>query len=48
VAGFRQTMVLDLIERVVSLIVPNQKETDSALQPVAEQPAQQPPEELVI
>ena len=48
VAGFRQTMVLDLIERIVSLIVPDQKGTNSALQPVAEQPAQKPSEELVI
>jgi hypothetical protein len=48
VAGFRQSMVLDLIERIVSLIVPDQKGTSSALQPVAEQPAQQPSEELVI
>jgi hypothetical protein len=48
VAGFRQNMVLDLIERIISLIVPEQKETSSALQPVAEQPVQQPSEELVI
>jgi hypothetical protein len=48
VAGFRQSMVLDLIERIVSLIVPTQKGTSSALQPVAEQPAPQPSEELVI
>jgi hypothetical protein len=48
VAGFRQSMVLDLIERIVSLIVPGQTETNSALQPVSEQPVQQPSEELVI
>jgi hypothetical protein len=48
VAGFRQSMVLDLMERIISLIVPEQKETSSALQPVVEQPGQQPSEELVI
>lgn len=48
VAGFRQNMVLDLVERIVSLIVPSQPSTDSTLKPAAQQPVQQPPEELVI
>lgn len=48
VAGFRQNMVLDLVERIVSLIVPGRPETDSTLQPAVQQPIQQPPEELVI
>jgi len=48
VAGFRQNMVLDLMERVGSLIIPGQPEDKQALQSVAQQPLQQPPEELVI
>jgi hypothetical protein len=48
VAGFRQKMVLDLMERIGSLIVPGQPEEKQALQSVAQQPLQQPPEELVI
>ncbi len=48
VAGFRQNMVLDLVERIVSLIVPSQQSADSALQASVQQPIQQPPEELVI
>jgi hypothetical protein len=48
VAGFRQSMVLELIERVVSLIIPSQAKESPALQPVSQQPTQQPSEELVI
>ncbi len=48
VAGFRQNMVLDLVERIVSLIVPSRPDADSTLQPTVQQSIQQPPEELVI
>ncbi len=48
VAGFRQNMVLDLVERIVSLIVPSRPNADSSLQPAMQQPIQQTPEELVI
>jgi len=48
IAGFRQNMVLDLIERIIALIVPGQAaEQTQAL--TAYQPAsQQPPEEPMI
>ena len=48
IAGFRQTMVLDLIERIIALIVPGQAaEQPQAL--AAYQPASQhPPEEPMI
>ncbi len=48
IAGFRQNMVLDLIERIIALIIPGQAAEE---QPTltAYQPAnQQPPEELMI
>lgn len=48
VAGFRQNMVLDLVERIVALIVPSQQNPDSTLQAAVQQPIQHPPEELVI
>jgi hypothetical protein len=48
VAGFRQNMVLDLIERLVALILPGQPQDKSTLQTGVQQPVQQPPEELVI
>ncbi len=48
IAGFRQNMVLDLIERIIALIIPGQAEEEkptlSAYQPIN----QQPPEELMI
>lgn len=48
IAGFRQTMVLDLIERIIALIVPGKAE-DSPQALAAYQPAsQQPPEEPMI
>ena len=48
VAGFRQTMVLELMERIGSLIIPGQPKDKQALQSDVQQPLQQPPEELVI
>ncbi len=48
IAGFRQTMVLDLIERIIALIVPGKAE-DSPQALAAYQPASlQPPEEPMI
>lgn len=48
IAGFRQTMVLDLIERIIALIVPGQAGAQSQAL-TAYQPAnQQPPEEPMI
>ena len=48
VAGFRQNMVLELMERIGSLIIPGQPKEKQALQSDVQQPLQQPPEELVI
>lgn len=46
IAGFRQTMVLDLIERIVALIVPGKADDSpqalAAYQPAPQQPAEEP------
>lgn len=42
VAGFRQNMVLDLIERIISVILPSQQPESSSLQSVAPQPREEP------
>lgn len=42
VAGFRQNMVLDLIERIISVILPSQQQQSSSLQEVVEQPREEP------
>ena len=42
VAGFRQNMVLDLIERIISVILPSQQQQSSSLQKVVEQPREEP------
>jgi hypothetical protein len=45
IAGFRQNMVLDLIERLIGLIIPAQAQP---AQPSLQQVYQQPPEEPMI
>ena len=42
VAGFRQNMVLDLIERIISVILPSQQQQSSSLQATVEQPREEP------
>jgi hypothetical protein len=48
IAGFRQSMVLDLIERVIALIIPGQAEETQSLQATYQPASQQPPEEPMI
>lgn len=42
IAGFRQNMVLDLMERIISLIIPNQAEQGSASQSSLQRPPEEP------
>jgi hypothetical protein len=48
IAGFRQNMVLDLIERLIGLIIPTQAQATQPAQPSLQQVYQQPPEEPLI
>lgn len=48
IAGFRQNMVLDLIERLIGLIIPTQAQENQPVQPSLQQVYQQPPEEPMI
>jgi hypothetical protein len=41
VAGFRQNMVLDLIERIISVILPSRQSDSSSLQSAGEQPREE-------
>lgn len=42
VAGFRQTMFLDLVERIIALIMPGKPEEQPGLQATVQQPPQEP------
>ncbi|GEM_PF-2089598 len=48
IAGFRQNMVLELIERIIALIIPGQGEEEKPTLSAYQPPSQQPPEELMI
>lgn len=48
IAGFRQNMVLDLIERLIGLIIPAQAQDAQSAQPSLQQVYPQPPEEPMI